>query len=261
MIPVPNGNLAMIAWSKMEKADCHPCGVLAYSNDASSAVATYMRGRGMETADDLFRAKAGNRYAFIATDCPTDTWCDYAEEFNLLWWQWFGASFKQWQSAHSPTPEQTTTEIIEGSIEINEQSMAETVQTSAQTNAPVAVSGATTVTTDETAIKTDEVVRAVEHELYIRPDVHLGNGMRGQPIRTGLLKPNPVWRWYYRGPYSIAQLFRIDSSDVPCLKVRVSFQNKSGGRFPLDGVAANQMEQRLQDIATRSDFTAIVQAY
>jgi hypothetical protein len=254
MIPVPNQKLAIIAWSRMEKADCHPCGVLVYAGDAHSAVSTYMREGGMETADGLFRVQAGSHYAFITTAIPTDTWCDYAEAQNVFWWQWFGHSFRQWQFVQASAPAKT-------GAQVTAQAIAQTTQIPTQTGEPTTATGAAVVTTEGTTDVTDQVVVAVERELLAHPDDQIGTSKQGQPIQIGRLQSDPRWRWYYEGPYAIARIFRIDTRDVPCLKVRVSFQNKSGQRFRLDGVAADQMTPFLQQLATGASFMTIVRDY
>src|SRR5258706_8182801 len=97
MIPVPNVMLAVQAWQRMFEANCHPLGVLVYAGGDYQAVARFMKAHGLETADGLLRGQAGNHYAIIATDIPTDSWRGYARQRNLLWWQWFGPSFASQQ--------------------------------------------------------------------------------------------------------------------------------------------------------------------
>lgn len=262
MIPVPTKHLAMIAWSHMVRVNCHPLGVLVYACDKTSEIANYMRGGGMDTADGLFRSKAGEEYGFIATDTPTDAWCAYAKGKNLLWWQVFGASFEQWRATQSAAPIQVSVTASAAT------GAAQASQPPAQPGAaPTTIAGAVAtadVTIDATVDPTGSVndpVNAIERDLLAHPNLQIGADKNGRPLSIARYQANPNWEWYYEEPFDIATVFRIDTIDVPSMKIRVSVKDKTSEPFGLAGVSAGQMTQLIQQLIVDPKFTRIIRTY
>lgn len=226
MIPVPNAKLALEAWRRMAKANCHPIGVLVYAGGDYEAVAKYMCAQGMETADGLIRPRAGDTCAVIATDVPSDSWCIYACHDNLLWWQWFGKSFARYRAEHSSPHHYPRGDPNDAH--------------------------AATQVTDE------ELVDAIEQELLAHPADKNDVPGDGQTKRWGLFQDSDQWEWYFREPFKIAATFRIEPHEVPCLKVKVSFQNEYGQQFALSGLTPEQLTSHFQALILDERFLRVV---